>query len=120
MARTAPEIPNKLFYFTFRATNALHTLWATNVQSFATLALPVPTPVLPVSGVTISNGVPSFSFTAAAGCKYRLDYKNVLTDGWTPGAWITNSTGSPLLMMLTDPSAAGQPQRFYRIEAANP
>ena len=95
-------------------------MWPTNVRSFTTLA-PPPTQVLPVSGVKVTNGVPSFSFTAAAGCKYRLDYKNALTDAaWTAGAWSTNSTGSPLLMTLTDPSAAGQPQRFYRLEAAYP
>jgi hypothetical protein len=113
--------PNKPYYFTFRATNALHTLWATNVQSFATLALPVPTPVLPVSGVTISNGVPSFSFTAAAGVKYRLDYKDALTDAWKYDLpWSTNATGSSVPITLTDSTSTGQPQRFYRLEAANP
>ncbi len=112
--------PNTPYYFTFRATNTADVLWATNVLNFTTLALP-PTPVLPVSGVTIANGVPSFSFTAAARCKYRLNYKNALTDAvWTPGAWSTNVTGSSLPMTLTDPSATDKPQRFYRIEAANP
>jgi hypothetical protein len=114
--------PNTSYYFTFRATNAVDTLWAANVQSFTTLApLPPPTPVLPVSGVRVTNGVPSFTFAAAAGVKYRLDYKNALTNGaWTLGPWTTNSTFSPLSMTLTDPSATNQPQRFYRLEAANP
>lgn len=64
-------IPNKLYCFTFRATNAVDGLWATNVQSFTTLAPPVPpVPVLPVSGVKVTKGVLSFTFTAAAGVKY--------------------------------------------------
>jgi hypothetical protein len=92
------------------------------VQSFTTLPLPTPpTPVLPASGVAVTNGVPSFSFTAAAGFKYRLDYKNALTDtNWMLGAWSTNTTGGSLPMTLIDPSAADQSQRFYRLEAANP
>jgi hypothetical protein len=114
--------PNTPYYFTFRATNAVDTLWAANVQSFTTVALlPPPTPVLPVSGVKVTNGVPSFTFIAAAGYKYRLDYKNALTNGaWTLGPWTTNSTLSPMLITLTDAGATNQPQRFYRLEAANP
>jgi len=77
--------------------------------------------VLPVSGVKVTNGVPSFTFIAAAGYKYRLDYKNALTNGaWTLGPWTTNSTLSPMLITLTDAGATNQPQRFYRLEAANP
>ena len=100
----------------------MDTLWAANVQSFTTSVSPVPpTPVLPASGVKLTNGVPSFTFNAAAGCKYRLDYKNALTSAnWSYGPWTTNSTLSPLSMTLTDPSATNQPQRFYRLEAAKP
>jgi hypothetical protein len=114
--------PGRPYYFTFRATNALDSLWATNVQSFTTLAPPVPpVPVLPVSGVKATNGVPSFTFTAAAGVKYRLDYKNALPDAWIYDLpWTTNSTGSNVLMTLTDLTATDQPQRLYRLEAANP
>jgi hypothetical protein len=80
-----------------------------------------PVPVLPVSGVTVTNGVPSFSFTAAKGVKYRLDYKNALTDtNWMQSAWSTNATGSDAPMTLTDSTAPGLPHRFYRLEAANP
>ena len=85
-------------------------------------------PVLPVSGVTVTNGVPSFSFTAAAGCKYRLDYKNALPDAtWLPviapgfplpDGWSATSTGGA--MSLSDTNAVGQSQRFYRLESANP
>ena len=69
----------------------------------------------------MTNGVPSFSFTAAAGCMYRLDYKNALTDAdWTLWRLEHQLDRRRLPMTLTDPSAAGQPQRFYRLEAANP
>jgi autotransporter-associated beta strand protein len=113
--------PNTTYYFAFRGTNAGGSVWATNVLSFTTLTPIPPAPVLPVSGVNLTNGVPSFTFTAAAGCKYRLDYKNSLSDtNWMLGAWSTNATGNPLSMTLTDSSATGQPQRFYRLEAANP
>jgi hypothetical protein len=113
--------PNTPYYFTFRATNTLDVLWAINVQSFTTLSPTPPPPALLASGVTISDGVPSFGFTASPGCKYRLDYKNALTDAdWTVGDWSTNLTSGPLSMTLTDLSAVGQPQRFYRLEAANP
>ena len=113
--------PQTQYHFTFRGTNLAGNVWATNVQSFTTLAPVLPTPVLPVSGVTVSNGVPSFSFTAAKGCMYRLDYKNLLTDAnWSYGAWSTNTTGGDLPMTLTDAMAAGQSHRFYRLEAAYP
>jgi hypothetical protein len=110
------------YFFTFRATNAVSTLWAAKDLTFTTLGSPVPPPpVLQASGVTVSGGVPSFNFTAAAGCKYRLDYKNSLTDtNWVAGPWSTNSTGNPISIILTDPSALGQPQRFYRLETASP
>jgi autotransporter-associated beta strand protein len=112
--------PSTTYYFTFRGTNAGGNVWASNVQNFATLA-PPPVPVLPVSGVTISNRVPSFRFVAAGGVKYRLDYKNALTDAvWGYGPWSTNASGGPLLMALSDPSATGQAQRYYRLEAAYP
>jgi len=112
--------PSTTYYFTFSASNSGYNVWATNVLSFTTL-MPPPTPVLPLSGVVVANSVPSFSFTAAAGFKYRLDYKNLLTDAtWSYGSWGTNPTGSLLPMTLTDPTAASQSQRFYRLEVAYP
>jgi len=120
--------PNTTYYFTFRATNALHTLWAANVLSLTTLAAP-PVPVLPGSAISFSGGAPSFSFATVAGYKYRLVYKNTLTSAsWLPviaapdfalpEGWSATSTGAP--MSLTDSDALGQPQRFYRLEAAEP
>ena len=122
LSRTVTGLaPNTTYYFTFRATNALDSLWATNVQSFTTLAPIPPTPVLPVNGVGVSNGVLYLRFTTAKGCMYRLDYKNALTDAnWSHGAWSTNTTGGDLPMTLTDAMAAGQSHRFYRLEAAYP
>jgi autotransporter-associated beta strand protein len=122
-------IPSATYYFTFRATNALNTLWATNVQSLTTLAVLPPTPVLLGSAITISNGVPNFTFGTTAGYKYHLVYKNTLTDAFwlpviappefpPPDGWSATSTGAP--MSLSDTNTADQPQRFYRLEAANP
>jgi len=131
LARTVTGLaPSTTYYFNFRATNNtvsdlsvtnVQVLWAANVQSFTTAAAPVtpPVPVLPPGGVGFSNGVPAFTFTAAAGCRYRLDYKNTLTDAaWSYESWVTNAAGSNLPVTLTDPDTAGQPQRYYRIEAA--
>ena len=104
-------------------------MWATNVLSFTTLAQVPPTPVLLGSAITVSNGVPSFTFGTTAGYKYRLVYKNLLTYiSWLPviappvfplpDGWSATSTGLP--MSLTDTNAVGLSQRFYRLEAANP
>jgi hypothetical protein len=89
---------------------------------------PPPTPVLPASAITVTGGVPSFSFATVAGYKYRMVFKNALTDlTWqpviapnfpVPDGWSAVSTGQP--MSLSDSSAVGQPQRFYQLEVANP
>jgi hypothetical protein len=132
---------NTTYYFTFAATNRtvsslsetnVQTLWATNVLSFATLSVTSsvpPTPLLPGGAITVTGGTPSFTFDTVAGYKYRLVYKNALTDSnWSPviappdypspDGWSAVSTGSP--MSITDTGTAGQPQRFYRIEVSNP
>jgi hypothetical protein len=76
--------------------------------------------ILRVSAFKVTGGVPSFTFPTVSGYKYRVVYKNGLTDPtWlevAPGFVI--STGAN--MTVTDPGAAGQPHRFYRLEAANP
>lgn len=122
--------PNTTYYFTFRGTNAGGNVWPVNVQGFTTLAsLPPPPPLLPGSAITVSAGVATFHFATASGFKYRLAYKAALTDlSWQPviapptfpppGGWSVVSTGAP--MWLADTNTAGQPQRFYRLEAANP
>ena len=122
--------PSKAYYFTFRATNATSSLWADNVQSFTTLPPPMPpTPVLPGSAITFSGGIPGFTFATVAGFKYRVVFKTTLSDvSWmpviappnfqSPDGWSATSTGATL--SCSDAGAAGQPQRFYRIEAANP
>jgi hypothetical protein len=121
--------PSTLYYFTYRGTNAGGSLWATNVPSFTTLPLTPPPPVLPGSAITVSNGVPDFTFGTTAGYKYRLVYKDTLTNtSWLqvlappdfplPDGWSATSTGAP--MSLMDTNAVDLPQRFYRLEAANP
>jgi hypothetical protein len=121
--------PQTQYCFTFRGTNLGGNVWATNVLGFTTLTPPPPIPVLPVSAITMSGGVPGFSFATEAGYKYRLVCKNTLSDAvWLPvlappdfprpDGWSVTSTGSP--MSLSDTNSAGQPQRFHRLEAANP
>ena len=74
-----------------------------------------------MSGIGITNGMLSFTITADPGTRYRLNFKDELTDsGWTLGDWSTNSGASPVSMTLTDPTAVGQPARYYRLEAAIP
>jgi len=104
------------------------TLWATNILIFTTLGLP-PTPVLAGSAISFSGGLPAFTFATPPGYKYRLVYKDTLTNvSWlpviappnfpAPSGWSATSTGGN--MSLTDTNAAGQSQRFYRLETANP
>jgi autotransporter-associated beta strand protein len=95
-----------------------------------TVTPPVPpTPVWSSSAITMSGGVPTFTFATVAGYKYRLVYKNNLTDAsWTvvinppnypsPDGWGAVSTGTPAT--ISDPGAVGQSKRFYRVEVANP
>ncbi len=141
--------PNTTYYFNFAATNLTvsgltltngstifstnsQTLWAPSSQSFNTLSVSIgtpPTPLLPGNAITVTGGTPSFTFATVAGYKYRLVYKNALTDAnWSPvinppnypspDGWSATSTGAA--MTITDTGTVGQPQRFYRIEAANP
>jgi hypothetical protein len=91
------------------------------IQSLLDLKiLELPVPQLPGSAITTTGGVPAFKFTPPAGLKYRMVWKNKLTDtAWTPlGGWSPTSTGAE--MTLTDTTAGGQAHRFYRLEAANP
>jgi hypothetical protein len=79
-----------------------------------------PTPVLPPSGFKVVSGVPTFTFEGTTGFKYRIVWKNSLADlAWAPGAWsaVVSATGP---LTITDPTATGQPHRFYRIEASAP
>lgn len=120
---------NTTYCFTFMAANAGGNQWATNVLSFKTISPPPPLPVLPGSAITLTGGVPSFTFSTIPGYQYRLASKATLTDAlWVPviapptfpapAGWSATSTGS--LMFLRDTNTAGQSQRFYRLEAAVP
>jgi autotransporter-associated beta strand protein len=91
----------------------------------------VPPPVLDLSGFTLPGGVPTFTFATVAGYRYRMVHtSNVLNPmtAWQPvidppsypaaEGWSVVSGGET--MTITDVSAAGQPERFYRLEAAAP
>jgi hypothetical protein len=85
-----------------------------------------PPPELPGSAITVTGGLASFTFATVSGFKYRLAYKDALTDAiWepviappdfpAPDGWSAAATGSPL--SLSDTNTPGARQRFYRLEA---
>lgn len=77
-----------------------------------------PQPVLPANAVSMSGGAPTLTFPTVAGFRYRVVYKNSLSDsGWTavPPGFVMSSGED---MVVTDSTSSGNPQRFYRIEAA--
>jgi hypothetical protein len=76
----------------------------------------VPAPLAPVIGTpTVVNGIFSLAFPTEKGKSYTVQYKNTFTDP----VW-TDLSGMPVLgtggnLTITDPTAAGQPSRFYRV-----
>ena len=75
----------------------------------------VPAPLVPVIGTpTVANGIFSLSFPTEQGISYTVQYKNTFTDPWTnlPGMPVLGTGG---ILTITDPTAAGQPSRFYRV-----
>jgi autotransporter-associated beta strand protein len=92
---------------------------------------PPPTPGFELSGFTRPGGVPTFTFATVAGYKYRIVYTGAVTNAMTawlpvidapnypaPEGWSVTSGGEG--MTISDLGAAGQPERFYRLEAATP
>jgi hypothetical protein len=62
---------------------------------------------------TVVNGVFKLSVATKSGKSYTIQYKNMLSDpAWTNLSTITGTGGS---MSVTDPTAAQQPRRFYRV-----
>jgi hypothetical protein len=102
-------------------------LWYTN-----SLPPQPPQPVLDPSRFTTPSGVPTFNFDTVAGYKYRLVYTDNVANAmtaWLPvidepnypasrDGWSITSGGQA--MTIQDLHTAGQPHRFYRIEAAMP
>ena len=75
----------------------------------------IPPPPFPLTGFSMSGGVPSFRVPTTLSYQYRLVYANEVTDAvWTPiGTW-TPGTGTEIT--LSDSSAVGQAHRFYRLQ----
>jgi hypothetical protein len=110
--------PNTSYYYTFLATNALETMWATNVQNFTTIMGPTP-PVLSAANLTLPGGVPTFAISnTLLGYQYTLVYKNNLTDSvWIPltGSGTAAGTGGTINLSDTN-SIYSSAQRFYRLQ----
>jgi len=91
---------------------------------------PAPTPVLAPGAILMDPGpgIPSFTFETVAGYQYRMIYTEDLSaakpvwsavfslpDNPGPKGWSPIMFGGPIT--ITDPSAVGRPQRFYRAQA---
>jgi hypothetical protein len=74
----------------------------------------LPLEILPPS--VLVNGRMQFSFDTAVGASYEVQFSTNLVD-WYP--WLdVDGSGQPF--KLTDPTAGGSPQRFYRIVLTPP
>ena len=92
-------------------------LLVSNVTASANCIGPVAPAVTPVIGTSRMdiNGSFSLAFPTEKGNSYTLQYKNTFTDPtWTnlPGMPVPGTGG---ILTITDPTAAGQPSRFYRV-----
>jgi hypothetical protein len=85
-------------------------------------------PTLPVDGVKLSGGIPSFTFPTLAGYEYRLLFQNELSGPWfplirppqftAPNGWSAPASGATLT--IDDPAAMNRSTRFYRLEISKP
>jgi hypothetical protein len=90
------------------------------VGNYSSLAAVTVTYGVILSRVEMADGLPQLTFPTATGKSYQLYWAGSLLE---PIAWLAvppspvPGTGSPLT--LTDTNAAGQPQRFYRLQAVD-
>jgi uncharacterized repeat protein (TIGR01451 family) len=95
-------------------------LLVSNVTASANCIGPVAPAVVPAVALVIGtprmaiNGSFSLAFPTEKGKSYTVQYKNTLNDPWTnlPGMPVSGTGGD---LIITDPTAAGQPSRFYRV-----
>ena len=64
--------------------------------------------------LSIQNGVAGFSFTTTSGYVYRVEYKNSLTEPWSPLPGAQSLAGSGAAIQVIDPDAGARNKRFYR------
>ena len=87
----------------------------TNLQEFQAGTNPRdPTSALRISSVTASGSNFVINFPSVSGKLYRIEYADVPTSA----TWQTlanNIAGTGGVMAITDSTAAGRPQRFYRV-----
>ncbi len=70
-----------------------------------------------LSAITVSGPDCLLDFSAAAGSRYELETtSNLAGNSWSPAA--TNIAGGDGTIRIIDADAAGQPQRFYRLQSS--
>jgi len=97
----------------FPANAGVYTVVITNVYGSLTSnpAMLTVSPLIIAAPAIPAGGQFQFSFDTATGVNYVVQYSTNLTQ-WLPFLTV-GGVGAPLT--LTDPNAAGSPQRFYRI-----
>jgi len=89
-----------------------------NVGSPASAAITLSGNSVPPKSLQIVSGSPKLTWNATVGKTYMVAYKNSLTDSiWTPVA--SELLATTATITWTDPTSAGQRQRFYLIAQTN-
>jgi hypothetical protein len=89
-----------------------------NVGSPATAAITLSGNSVAPKSLQMISGVPKLTWNATVGKTYLVAYKNNLTDpAWTTVA--SDLTATSATLTWTDPTSAGQRQRFYLIAQTN-
>ena len=78
-----------------------------------------PSSILRITAITVNGAGANITFTSLVGKKYRLEFKNAVTDvSWT--LVVDNIPGLNGTTTALDSGAIGMPRRFYRVLAIFP
>ena len=97
-------------------------------DTFTLIKQSAPTPGVPAPGrveelrlaVVAAPGTPvRLYFPTVTGRRYGVEWTDHLGDagGWQPVTGAADLAGTGTMVQVTDPEAAGQPRRFYRVRA---